>query len=191
VALFDVAAAGPGASILISILFTFLGLSLTITSRSLTSLPVVPAAVMKSSFLIGQIVTIVAPTMMLAPLSQPVPVHPLFLVGLAGLVFSAVNMLPIGRLDGGRACAAVFGRRVASLISFMSLIVLAYYSLFGGSGIAAFWGSLLILTRQRLADVPCVDEVTGVGDFRAYIYVGVSFLALLTLLPFMGGVGPI
>ncbi|KAL3811236.1 hypothetical protein ACHAXA_008995 [Cyclostephanos tholiformis] len=188
--LFDVAAAGPGASMLVSILLIVSGLNLTITAQSLTSLPVVPAAVMKSSFLIGQIVTIVAPAMILAPLSQPVPIHPLFLVGLAGIVMSAVNMLPIGRLDGGRACAAIFGRRVASLISFMSLIILAYYSLIGGSGIAAFWGSLLILTQQRLADVPCVNEVTGVGNLRTYMYVGGSFLALLTLLPFLGGIGP-
>lgn len=176
---------------LASILLLVSGLSLTITSRSLTTFPVVPAAVMKSSFLIGQIVTAVAPTIMLAPLSQPIPVHPFFLVGLSGLVMSAVNILPIGRLDGGRACSAIWGRRVASSISFLSLIVLAYYSFSGISGIAAFWGSLLLLTRQRLPDVPCIDEVTGVGELRTNIYFVVFALALLTLAPFPGGAGPI
>jgi hypothetical protein len=191
VALFDVAMGGPGASMLASILLIVSGLSLTITSRSLATFPVVPAAVMKSSFLIGQIVTVVAPTIMLAPLSQPVPVHPFFLVGLSGLVMSAVNVLPIGRLDGGRACAATWGRRVASSTTFLSLIVLAFYSFAGISGIAAFWGSLLLLTRQRLLDVPCVDEVTGVGEVRTNIYVAALAMALMTLSPFPGGAGPI
>jgi len=191
VALFDVAMGGPGTSMLASILLIVSGLILTITSRSLATFPVVPAAVMKSSFLIGQIVTVVAPTIMLAPLSQPVPVHPFFLVGLSGLVMSAVNILPIGRLDGGRACAATWGRRVASSTTFLSLIVLAFYSFAGISGIAAFWGSLLLLTRQRLLDVPCVDEVTGVGEVRTNIYLAALALALMTLSPFPGGAGPI
>jgi mannose/fructose/N-acetylgalactosamine-specific phosphotransferase system component IIC len=51
---------------------------------------------MKSSFLIGSIVSVVAPKMMLVPLSQPVPIHPFFLVGFAGLLMTAVNLLPIG-----------------------------------------------------------------------------------------------
>lgn len=191
VALFDVAIGGTGTSMLTSILLIVLGLSLTITSRSLENFPAVPAAVMKSSFLVGQLVTFVAPTIMLAPLSQPVPIHPFFLVGLAGLVMSAVNLLPIGRLDGGRACAATFGRRVSSLISFLSLVMLAYYSLIGVSGITAFWGSLLILARQRLPDVPCVDEVSGVGMLRTCVNVVGLFLALLTLIPFPGGAGPL
>ncbi|KAL3764802.1 hypothetical protein ACHAWU_006219 [Discostella pseudostelligera] len=174
--LFDVAIAGPGVSILVSLILLIYGLVLTVTSQSLASFPMVPAAMMKSSLLIGFI---------------PVPIHPFFLIGLAGLVMSAVNMLPIGRLDGGRACMAAFGRRVASSISFLSLLMLAIYSFTSLSGIAVFWGSLIILSKQRFSDVPCIDEVTTVGEHRVYTFIALVALALLTLSPYPGGIGPI
>ena len=189
-ALFDVAISGPLVSMLVSLILIASGLSLTLTSQSIATLPVVPAATFKSSFLIGSIASIVAPKVMMLPLSQPIPVHPLFLVGLAGLVMSAVNLLPIGRLDGGRACMAAWGRRSASLISFTSLATLAFYSFSGLSGIICFWGAIVTLT-QRLPDIPAVDEYTKVGDIRANIYMVLVALAIMTLAPFPGGVGPI
>lgn len=190
-ALFDVAIGGPGVSILVSLILLIYGLNLTVTSQSLATFPMVPAAMMKSSLLIGFIVSIVSPPFLLAPLSQPVPIHPFFLIGLAGLVKSAVNILPIGRLDGGRACMAAFGRRVASSISFLTSLMLAIYSFTSLSGIAVFWGSLIILTKQRFSDVPCIDEITTVGEHRVYTFIALVALALLTLSPYPGGIGPI
>ncbi|KAL7535420.1 hypothetical protein ACHAXR_006475 [Thalassiosira sp. AJA248-18] len=189
-ALFDVAISGPGISMLVSIILITSGLSLTMSAQSLASFPVVPAAMMKSSFLIGSIVSIVAPKMMLVPLSQPMPIHPLFLVGLAGLFVSAINLLPIGRLDGGRACMAAWGRQVASSASFLSLILLVLCSFSGVSGILMFWGGTVVLT-QRLPDIPAVDEVTRVGKLRENSYIVLLALALLAFVPFPGGVGPI
>lgn len=189
-ALFDVAMSGPGVSLLVSFILIVSGLSITINAPSLESYPVVPAGIMKSGFLIGSIVSVVAPKMMLVPLSQPIPIHPMFLVGLSGLVTSAVNLLPIGRLDGGRASTAAWGRRLASLFSFLSLLALAFYSFSGVSGIIMFWGALVVLT-QRLPEIPAVDEVTRVGDFRVNSYIFLLALALLTLMPFPGGVGPV
>jgi len=189
-ALFDVALSGPGLSMLVSMALLASGLVLTISAQSIAAFPIVPAATMKSSFLVGSIVSVVAPKMMMVPLSQPIPIHPAFLVGLAGILMSAVNLLPIGRLDGGRASMSAWGRRAASLISFLSLIVLALYSFSGFSGIIAFWGAIVVLT-QRLPDIPAVNEVTGVGDLRVNSYLALLSLALLALLPFPGGVGPI
>jgi Zn-dependent protease len=190
-ALFDVAIGGPAVSMIGSLILIIFGLSLTVTSQSIGSFPMVPAAMMKSSVLIGFIVSIVSPLLLLAPLSQPVPIHPFFLIGLGGLVLSAVNMLPIGRLDGGRACLAVFGRRIASAVSFLSLLVLAIYSFTSLSGIAVFWGAIVILSKQRFLEIPCIDEVTNVGGNRLYIYILMLILALLTLSPYPGGIGPI
>ena len=86
---------------------------------------------------------------------------------------------------------AAYGRRRASVISFISLVVLAIYSFNSVSGIAVFWGLTVVLTQQRYADIPCTDEFTEVGDLRANGYIILSVLALLTLLPFPGGAGPI
>lgn len=189
-ALFDVAISGPGISMFVSLLLIVSGLSLTIGSESFATFPVVPAAIMRSSFLIGSIASVIAPKVMLVPLSQPIPIHPFFMVGLAGLVMSAVNLLPIGRLDGGRACMASWGRRTASLISFLSLAFMAVSSFSGLSGIIIFWGAIVVAT-QRMPDIPAMDEVTGVGAIREYGYAVLLTLALLTLAPFPGGISPL
>eukprot|EP00986_Skeletonema_menzelii_P015734 scaffold12555_cov256-Skeletonema_menzelii.AAC.1 len=74
-ALFDIAISGPGVAMLASLAMIVLGLRLTMTAQSFTYFPVVPAALLKSSFLIGSIASIVFPKVMLAPLAQPLPVH--------------------------------------------------------------------------------------------------------------------
>jgi membrane-associated protease RseP (regulator of RpoE activity) len=157
-------------------------------AQTFTSFPVIPSAMMKSSFLVGSIASILFPKVMLAGLSQPIPIHPLFLVGIAGLYMSAVNLLPIGRLDGGRAAMSAFGRRSASLISLLSLLVLAFYSFNGLSGIIIFWGALIVLTQQRVADIPARNEVSGISGSRVTLYNTLFILSILTLMPFPGGV---
>ena len=96
--LFDVSVSGPIISMLVSIILIVGGLGMTITSvgGSLSSLPVVPASMMKSSLFIGSICSFIAPKIMLLPPSQPVPIHPFFLIGFAGLLMTSVNLLPIG-----------------------------------------------------------------------------------------------
>jgi Zn-dependent protease len=169
-AMYDVAMSGPGLTLIISILLIIAGLSLTTTATSFSAYPLVPAAVMKSSFLLGSIASILAPKSMLVPLSQPIPVHPLLMIGLAGLIMSAVNLLPIGRLDGGRALMAAFGRRTASVISLLTLLTMAFCSFTGSSGVVIFWGAIVVMT-QRLPDIPAVDEVTAVNRLRSNCYI--------------------
>jgi hypothetical protein len=187
-AMFDVAISGPGIAMLVSLAMIVFGLKLTTLAQTFTSFPVIPSAMMKSSFLVGSIASILFPKVMLAGLSQPIPIHPLFLVGIAGLYMSAVNLLPIGRLDGGRAAMSAFGRRSASLISLLTLLVLAFYSFNGLSGIIMFWGALIVLTQQRVADIPARNEVSGISGSRVTIYNALFILSILTLMPFPGGV---
>jgi len=187
-AMFDVAISGPGIGMLVSLAMIVFGFRLTMLAQTFTSFPVIPSAMMKSSFLVGSIASILFPKLMLAGLSQPIPIHPLFLVGIAGLYMSAVNLLPIGRLDGGRAAMSAFGRRSASLISLLSLLVLAFYSFNGLSGIIIFWGALIVLTQQRVADIPARNEVSGISGSRVTLYNTLFILSILTLMPFPGGV---
>ncbi len=187
-AMFDVAISGPSIAMLVSLAMIVFGLRLTMLAQTFTSFPVIPSAMMKSSFLVGSIASILFPKVMLAGLSQPIPIHPLFLVGIAGLYMSAVNLMPIGRLDGGRAAMSAFGRRSASLISLLSLLVLAFYSFNGLSGIIMFWGALIVLTQQRVADIPARNEVSGISGSRVTLYNTLFILSILTLMPFPGGV---
>jgi membrane-associated protease RseP (regulator of RpoE activity) len=188
-ALFDIALGGPLITSMVSTALLVLGILLTINApaESIPNLAVVPAALMKMSLLVGSITSILAPKVMMLPSPQPIPIHPLFLVGFVGLVSSALNMLPIGRLDGGRTCNAVFGRRPAYIISLVALSIMAITALNGLSTISIFWG-LLITLFQRNADVPIRDELSKVNDFRVGVYAFSMIVTVLTLVPFPSGI---
>jgi membrane-associated protease RseP (regulator of RpoE activity) len=187
-ALFDVAMSGPLASAIVSIILMILGISLTVqaSSEALDTLAVIPVALMKTSFLVGTICSYMAPKAMMMPLSQLIPIHPLFIVGFSGLISSVLNLLPIGRLDGGRAATAVFGRRSSYLISLATLFFLMVAALTQTSAISIFFG-LLVTLFQRNAEIPMRDELTDLDDRRVGIYILSVVLTVLTLAPFPGG----
>lgn len=188
--LFDFAASGPLSAIVLSITFVVYGLLLTTqtSASSVLDLPAVPATLFKSSFLVGTFVSALAPKLMTLPLSQPVPVHPFFLIGLSGIFVSAVNLLPIGRLDGGRMCSAVFGRRSAYLISLLTTLFLAISALTGSSTISIFWG-LLVTLFQRTQEIPVRDDLSQVSNIRFVLYIFSIVFTALVLAPFPGGQG--
>ena len=187
-AMFDVSMSGPLAGALTSIVMMVTGIFMTVQSstESISTLAVVPAAIMKTSFLVGTIASVMAPKVMAMPLSQLIPIHPLFLAGFAGLVSSALNLLPIGRLDGGRACTAIFGRRSSYLVSLATLLFLAIAALTQTSAISIFWG-LVVTLFQRNAEIPMRDELTDVDNVRVGVYIFSILLTVLTLAPFPGG----
>ena len=188
--LMDIAASGPVATLMLSLVCVVAGIFMTIHSPmdALENMPVVPVALFKGSFLIGSLVSFLAPKIMLLPLAQPVPIHPLFLIGLSGLFASALNLLPIGRLDGGRICTAAFGRASAYIISILSLLLMAVVALSGGSSLFIFWG-LLIVLFQRNAEIQLRDEVTEIDDVRFGGFTALLLLTVSILAPFPGGAG--
>lgn len=189
-ALLDFALSGPLAGFAISILLLAGGTLATVyaSSNALVQFPVVPVSLLKASYFVGSMLSFLAPKTMILPSSQPVPVHPLFMIGFAGLISNALNMLPIGRLDGGRAYTAVFGSRNASIASTLTLAFMALLSLTGMSNIAIFWGALVVLF-QRHPEIPVRDEVTEVDDTRVGVYVGLLALTIMALSPYPTGQG--
>ena len=184
-AMFDIAISGPLITTLVSFLLIVSGLDLTVTAsaQELESFPVISAALVKSSYLVGVIASFIAPKLMLLPNAQPIPVHPLFLVGWSGLVSQALNLLPIGRLDGGRAAMAVLGRKLSASVSFFSILLLAIISFVGSSSLIVFW-TAIVATFQRLADQATVDDVSPVDATRRTVYMILLSAAVLTLWPF-------
>lgn len=115
---------------------------------------------------------------------QSLSLNPLALAGWAGLVVNALNMIPLGELDGGRVAFAMWGRRAASRIGVVSTLVL------GLSGIidelALYW-VLLVLFLQRGPLVPQQEELSEPSKGLTPLAVGLLFLPLLVLLPFPFG----
>ena len=189
--LFDFALSGPTITLFISLFLSIAGIILTIQApiNILPTLPVVPVALFKSSLLTGSLASILAPKLMTMPLSQTVPIHPLFLVGLTGLFSSALNLLPIGRLDGGRAASALFGRRASYPLSLLTLLFVAMASLSGLSRVSILWG-LIVTLFQRQPEVQVQNEVSDVEggeSWRLGVYTVIMILTGTILAPFPGG----
>lgn len=187
-AAFDVAVSGPVLGFASSLGALVSGLSITssATASALASFPVLPAAVFKSSLLVGALSSLALPAVLDASLQTPIPVHPLAVIGVLGLIGQAFNFMPVGRLDGGRCSTAVFGRRPAALVSTLTLLLQAGAGFFAGSSLQLFWGIVVVLF-QRDQDIPAMDDITAVDDGRTALFFALSILTVLTILPFPTG----
>ncbi|KAG5191960.1 hypothetical protein JKP88DRAFT_7497 [Tribonema minus] len=182
---FDVSVAGPALGAVVSLGALIGGLLLTggATTDALAAFPVVPAALFHSSAIIGTITSIALPQAMLQALSTPVPLHPLAVIGFTGVIVNALNLMPVGRLDGGRLAAAGFGRRTAAVLGTLTLLLQAASAIFNNYSLQLFWG-LVVIIFQRGQDLPALDEVSEVDEGRNTVLLVLLAFALFTLVPF-------
>ncbi|MFG6095281.1 site-2 protease family protein [Leptothoe sp. ISB3NOV94-8A] len=172
--LFDIAFAGPAASGLLSLAMLLVGLGLS-HPGSLYQLPV---DFFQESILVGTLArAILGDTLQTNDL---IDVDPLVLMGWLGLVITALNVMPAGRIDGGRIVQAIYGRKIAGRATAVTLILLIFVAL--ANPLALYWGAL-ILFLQRGEERPCLDDISEPDDTRAALALLILFLMLATLLP--------
>lgn len=114
-----------------------------------------------------------------------VPVDPLAFAGLLGMVVTSLNLLPCGRLEGGRIAQALFGRSTATLLSFATSFLLGIGGL-SGSVLCLAWGLFATFFRGG-EEIPATDEITPLGDDRYAWGFVLGLICLLTLFPNGGG----
>mmetsp|Transcript_5211 Transcript_5211/g.7835 ORF Transcript_5211/g.7835 Transcript_5211/m.7835 type:complete len:118 (+) Transcript_5211:205-558(+) len=112
-----------------------------------------------------------------------VPIRMMVAVDATETLTNALNMMPVGRLDGGRAATAVFGRKNAALLGLVTLLVQAVSSFFNNYSVQLFWGALIIIL-QRNQEIPALDEISGVDSTRRAVLYVMLVLTALTLSPF-------
>ena len=133
-ALFDIGVAGPLMSFILSVPCLFFGMML---SRVVTLNENLHEFRLGEPLLLKLIQRVVMGEL---PPNSDVLLHPLGYAGWVGLFVTALNLLPVGQLDGGHVIYAVFGQksRWAFAGSMLALILLA---LFYNPG----WLALIIL----------------------------------------------
>src|SRR5512140_141845 len=75
---------------------------------------------------------------------------PLAFAGWLGLLVTALNLLPIGQLDGGHMAHSMFGRRAGQFISNASMLLLFALALFVWHGLL-LWAFIVYLIAGRSA----------------------------------------
>lgn len=171
--LFDIAAAGPAAGGIVSLLMLLVGLLLSHPGSSFQ----VPTEFFQGSILVGTLARVILGTAVQQPL---VDVHPLTVIGWLGLVITALNLMPAGQLDGGRIVQAIYGRKTAGRTTVATLIVLAIASF--ANPLALYW-AIVIVFLQRDLERPSLNELTEPDDARAALGLLALFLMIATLLP--------
>lgn len=186
--LFDVAAAGPVMGMVCSIAALLAGLIFTSSGTVADWFPQVPTNLFHASILVGTLADILLPPGLRE--QATLAVHPLTVIGYTGILVNALNLLPIGRLDGGRIVQALYGRVAAGRISAITLILQGLSSIFGNSPLLLFWGLICVFV-QRESDYPCRNEIVEPSDFRSAIGLFSLFLMLAVLIPFPDQLGDI
>ena len=168
--LFDIAVAGPLAGLVVAVPLLLLGLTWSRVG------PVPPDAMSFGDSLLMRFLTYLVFGRI--PDGMDVFIHPVALAGWVGLFVTALNLFPVGQLDGGRIAYALFGarHRQVSIATFFGLLALG--AVFRSMNWIVFAGLVVLLIGFHHA--PPLDDLTPLSP-RRYA-VGVLCLVLLVLL---------
>ena len=164
--LFDVGVAGPIAG------FVFLVPALGI---GLANSKVLPGIAEQGDLVFGSPLLLWAATKLIFPgvAAADLYLHPIARAAWVGLLATALNLLPIGQLDGGHILYAFFGRQHRRLSQIFAIVLAAIGVIFGWLG-WILWAGFFLWTGLR--HPPIIDESpVGAGRMR------VAAVALLIL----------
>jgi membrane-associated protease RseP (regulator of RpoE activity) len=174
-ALFDIAAAGPIAGLVVALPVSFVGIYLSQQVR-----------------LTGQESMILGDTLLFRAMEWVVfgargenvdlMLHPAAFAGWVGLFVTALNLLPISQLDGGHINYALFGRksRLVAIFAFVALLAMTVIQGFHYSVI------LVLLWFMGLTHPPTLNDAVGLDRRRRMlgILLAVVFVLCFTPAPF-------
>ena len=172
-ALFDVAVAGPLGGIIIAIPLLFWGLSLSeivpLTNQS--SLLNFQALNPQFSLLLSILAKLALGSNLIA--GKAIHLHPLAVAGYVGIIVTALNLMPVGQLDGGHIVHAMYGQKTAIIIGQLTRLFMFILALVQPDFL--LWAIILLL--MPVSDQPALNDVTELDNKRDLL--GLFSLALL------------
>jgi len=162
-AAFDVAVAGPLAGLVFAVPALLFGLQ---HSRVVIGAPtddmLHTGVQVGSSFLLAILAKIALGAETLQ--GHQLVLHPLAFAGWLGLIVTALNLLPIGQLDGGHMAHALLGTRRGHAVSVGTLVTLFALALFVWPGLM-MW-AIIVWFIAGTRDVPALDDITPLNPPR-------------------------
>jgi membrane-associated protease RseP (regulator of RpoE activity) len=200
--LFDIGVAGPLAGMVIAIPVLFLGLSLS----ELGAVDPTPNSFIEGNSLIylfakyltfGKLLPEPASFGDMSPIlywlryfftGQPAPIggtdvfiHPVAFAGWAGLLVTALNLVPAGTLDGGHVVYALFGEKARKAFPYLVGLMLVLGVFWSGWWL---WAAMLFWLGRVNAET--LDQITQLDETRrkVAVFVIVLFALVFTPVPF-------
>ena len=180
-ALFDVGVAGPVAGFVVSLFFLFLGFSLLpdldgvkayVTQIHPWSETGEEALTLGGSLLFNLIKKIMGCDYL--PMYE-IYHFPFIFAGWIGLLVTALNLMPIGQLDGGHISYALLGKK-AKYVAIAAFIALALLNFYSTNWI--IW-TILILLIIRLKHPPTLNDTIELDSSRTML-AWISYLIFIT-----------
>ncbi|TAF10236.1 MAG: site-2 protease family protein [Nostocales cyanobacterium] len=178
-ALFDVSIAGPIAGFIATLPLLFWGLahSEIVPLSEKTGLLNPNALNPKYSILLALFSKLALGSELTA--KSALDLHPVAVAGFLGLIVTALNLMPVGQLDGGHIVHAMFGQRAAVVIGQIARLLLLILSLVRQEFL--LWAILLLFIP--LIDEPALNDVTELDNNRDVLGLLAIALLLLIVLP--------
>ncbi|MCS7061470.1 MAG: site-2 protease family protein [Anaerolineae bacterium] len=170
-ALFDVGVGGPIAGLLVAVPLFIAGLVMSVV----TDQPAPPTR----SMLMDLLIALFLPD----ATTNGILLNPVLLAARFGLVITAINLLPVGQLDGSHIAYAALGRRWARWIGNLAVVILFVLGLIS-SPIWLVWMGFALLSGVHHA-AP-MNDITPLDLRRtmAFLATAVLFLSLFSATPF-------
>jgi len=173
-ALFDVSIAGPIGSFLVSLPLLFFGLAhseiVEISKKS--GILNFDSLNPRFSFLVSAISKMALAEKLIPGVA--IDLHPAAVAGYIGILLTALNLMPIGQLDGGHIVHGMFGQATGATIGQVSRFLM----LFLGFINISFLPWAIILFFMPVSDQPALNDVTELDNIRDFL----GFLSLILLL---------
>ena len=123
--------------------------------------------------------------MMLFGLPTWINWNPVYWAAWGALLVTALNLFPVGQLDGGHVLYAIFGRRAHKLVSrvvcaaviMMAIVTVTFYAL----PVWILW-SLVLLFMLKVGHPPVADD-EPLGKTRIILAILAAIIFLLCFMP--------
>ena len=176
-ALFDVSIAGPLAGFIVTLPVLIWGLA----HSTIVSLPEKAEQALNPNALNPNYSLLLA---LLSKLTlgiqltgdRALDLHPVAVAGLIGLIATALNLIPVGQLDGGHIIHAMFGQRNGIAIGQISRFLLLGLALLQPGFL--IWA--IILFFMPIADEPALNDISELDNRRDIL--GILAMALLVMI---------
>ena len=157
-ALFDIGVAGPIAGFVVAVVALIVGLSMSTVVPKLGFYGLQLGEPLLLQFFAWLIFGPI-------PDTYDIVLHPVGFAAWFGLFVTALNLLPVGQLDGGHVAFALCGRRQRTL-AFTVLPILVVLGIWGWPG-WLLWAGLTGLVG--IAHPPVIDPATELGQGRVWV----------------------
>lgn len=186
-ALFDVGIAGPLAGFIVTLPILIWGLahSSIAPMGEATGLLVKPAHPNEAGILINPMGSLLLALLSKLALGNTLTIdhairlHPVAIAGCLGLIVTALNLMPVGQLDGGHIVHAMFGQRMGAVIGQIARLLVLALSFVQHE----FWVWAILLFFMPVVDEPALNDVSELDNRRDFLGLLTLGLLILIILP--------